>query len=341
MTTVDSSRHGVGATGRALGSGSRIGALDALRGLALCGIIFVNIPPVMHMSGIVDMRVLPVRHVLDMTVQQRFFPIFSLLFGVGFGIFLQRAGTRVGRPRLMLGRRLLALAVFGALHHVLQPGEALLVYAIVGMVFLLPLSWSPRWANLVVAAALLVAGVTVAGGGTALTPGLLVLGFAAAQYRVPEKLHRSGKTIFAVFAVSVVLSVVTLIWQEQDPLSAGFNTSSALAGLCMATAYVSGFLLFLPTAGGRALSRFLQPIGRMALTNYVTATLLFVPLGHLLGLHESTAWSVMLALAAGILVLQAVWSHVWLAHFRYGPMEWLWRCITWWRIVPMRTRPSA
>ncbi len=339
MTTAEASRPGAEGTDRAPGSDRRIGALDALRGLALCGIIFVNIPPVMRMSGIVDMEVLPVRHVLDVTVQQRFFPIFSLLFGVGFGIFLQRAGTRSGRPRLLLGRRLLVLAVFGALHHLLQPGEALLVYAIVGLVFLLPSSWAPRWANLLIAVMLLVAGLAVTGGGIALTPGLLVLGFATAQYHLPEKLHRSGKPILAVFAVSVALSVVALAWQEQDPLSAGFTTSSALAGLCMATAYASGFLLLLPTAVGRVLSGTLRPLGRMALTNYVTATLLFIPLGHLLGLHESTAWGTELALATGILVLQAVWSRVWLAYFSYGPMEWLWRCITWWRIVPLKSRP--
>ena len=45
-----------------------------------------------------------------------------------------------------------------------------------------------------------------------------------------------------------------------------------------------------------------------------------------------------IALGAGILVVQAVVSPLWLRRFRYGPMEWLWRCATWWRWMPIRLR---
>ena len=51
---------------------------------------------------------------------------------------------------LLLLRRLVALGVLGIAHEFLQPGEALLPYAIAGIVFLLPLSWAPRWVNLAV-----------------------------------------------------------------------------------------------------------------------------------------------------------------------------------------------
>jgi uncharacterized protein len=34
--------------------------------------------------------------------------------------------------------------------------------------------------------------------------------------------------------------------------------------------------------------------------------------------------------------LMLLWSKPWLAHFRYGPLEWLWRCLTYWRLVPLR-----
>jgi uncharacterized membrane protein YeiB len=107
----------------------------------------------------------------------------------------------------------------------------------------------------------------------------------------------------------------------------------------MAVAYATGLLLVLPTPLGRWFAPTVEALGRMALTNYLTATLLILGLGTLLGLRESAAWPTMLGLAAAILVLQALWSRWWLARFRYGPLEWAWRCVTWWRCVDPR-RPA-
>ncbi|MEV0698872.1 DUF418 domain-containing protein [Saccharopolyspora sp. NPDC050389] len=318
----------------------RIVELDVLRGLALCGIIFVNIPPMMSVHRTVDYQVLPIPHAFDMFVQQRFFPIFSLLFGVGFGIFLASAGRRAAHPRVVLLRRLVVLAGFGILHQFLQPGEALLPYAIFGLLVLLPMSFLPWWANLPIGAALVATAITFTSGGTALIPGLLLTGFALAQSGLPATLHRRRGQIAIVFAVAVVASAGFLVLQEQNPLSAGFTHSSAAAGLFMAIAYSTGLLLLMRTPARRALSAAFEPLGRMALTNYVTATLLIILFGPLAGLWESTAWGTLIALAAGILVVQVIWSRLWLARFRYGPLEWVWRCATWWSIVPLR-RASA
>ena len=174
------------------------------------------------------------------------------------------------------------------------------------------------------------------GGGLPLIPGLLVLGFALARLGVPQALPRLGWPVGVVFALAVVGAAVALPVQEQDPLSAGFGTASGVAGLCLATAYATGLLLLLRTPLRGVLGAVLEPLGRMALTNYVTATLLLIPLGHLAGLPGSSAYGAMALLAAGILLLQLGWSRWWLARFRQGPLEWGWRCITWWRVQPLR-----
>ena len=216
--------------GRAAAAAQRLTELDVLRALALSGILFVNIPQVMLMTGIVDREPLPMRHVLDLLVQQRFFPIFSLLFGVGFGIFLHRSAARAARPRVLLLRRLLLLAVFGAAHHVLQPGEALLPYAIAGVVVLLPLSFAPRWVNLAGGTVLLVLAAAVSGGLT-LIPGLFLIGAALGRGDVARVLRCDVRVLAATAAVAVASAIGTSLWQEQDPLSAGFTTSSAGGGL--------------------------------------------------------------------------------------------------------------
>ena len=56
------------------------------------------------------------------------------------------------------------------------------------------------------------------------------------------------------------------------------------------------------------------------------------PAGLFGELHR--AQLLLVVLAAWVVML--AWSKPWLAHFRYGPLEWLWRCLTYWRIVPLR-----
>jgi len=165
--------------------GDRIQALDVLRGFALCGIVFINIYQTL------GMRDLPAA--LGLFVQHRFFVIFSLLFGIGFAIFLERASARSDRPRLLLP------------------------YAICGLVFLLPFSYAPARVNLVAGLALLALG-TVFVGGVAQVPGLFLIGWALAAYRVPEELPGQADRLGRLFAL---FTLVALAAWWLSPLSAG------------------------------------------------------------------------------------------------------------------------
>ncbi|MCA1226690.1 DUF418 domain-containing protein [Saccharopolyspora sp. 6M] len=309
-------------------SGQRVTTLDALRGFALFGILLVNIPHVLGMPSEVGGAEAPVRRALDLFVQYRFNVIFALLFGIGFGIFLQRATRKHPRPRLLLARRLAVLFPLGGLHQLLHPGEYLLFYGVLGVALLLPLSFAPRWAALLVALVLPISPV----------PGALVLGYALARYEIPQTLHARRNQLAVVFAVSAGLSVPALLTQLYGPRDLGFALTTVVAGLCLATAYSSGLALLLRTRAGRPISAALEPLGRMALTNYVSATLLMVSAGRLIGLADSSSWWTMLGFAVAVIAVQAVWSRLWLAHFRYGPLEWAWRCLTWWNLPPIRLR---
>ncbi len=86
------------------------------------------------------------------------------------------------------------------------------------------------------------------------------------------------------------------------------------------------------------LSERLSAAGRMAFTNYVGTSLVMVLIfqgwaGGLFGqLHRL---ELLLVVALGwALMLQ--FSRIWLARFRYGPLEYLWRCLTYWQIFPLR-----
>lgn len=138
------------------------------------------------------------------------------------------------------------------------------------------------------------------------------------------------------FVASVVLGVtLTWLWIRiaKDP-ALFYGAVYPAAGLAAATAYCTGLLLLLRTRLRDSLLAVLAPLGRMALTNYLMSTpiiLLFVPL-----LITDTTRLAGVALSAAVLVFQVLFSRAWLARFRYGPLEWAWRSLTWMERVPNR-----
>ena len=316
----------------------RIHALDILRGFALCGIIFINIPQTMGMFH--SAAALP--DGLRWFVLGRFYPIFYTLFGIGFGLFLRSATRRTDRPRVLLLRRLLALAVMGGLLHLIQPGEVLLPFAVTGVVVLLPVSYLSGRVNLVLGVVLTLAGIAAGVGGLGLLPGLFALGFALADLDVPRTLGERTRqlVVLAAASISVSLLMVALVFAGlPDVAQIRIGTTLSLA---MAFSYASVFLLLvLCTPLGRGLGFLLAPMGRMALTNYLSQAVLFVSFGTLLGLRGSSNWALAIGLGWCILAMQAIWSRAWLSRFTYGPMEWVWRCVTYWRTLPIRDGPSA
>ncbi|MCI2417899.1 DUF418 domain-containing protein [Saccharopolyspora sp. K220] len=227
--------------------------------------------------------------------------------------------------------------VIGVCHHFLLPGEPLLIYAIVGLVVLLPTSGLPRWALLWGGFVLLAAGLFGLQGGVGLVPGLFLLGGAAVRYGLVDTLDRRAGQLAGTFAISLVLAAIGIVVQVNAKESESFFVIWAAAGLLGALAYASGFLMLCRTGLSGVLSTVFVPLGRMALTNFITATLLTLALAPLIGLQQhSIRFDRMLLLAAGILVVQWLFSRWWLRRFGYGPLEWAWRCVTWWQWVPLR-----
>lgn len=85
------------------------------------------------------------------------------------------------------------------------------------------------------------------------------------------------------------------------------------------------------------LKRSLQAVGQMALTNYlmqtIVCTLLFY--GHGLGWYGYLERWEQLIIVLTIWLAQMVLSPIWLSRFRYGPFEWLWRSLAYWKMQPI------
>ena len=106
----------------------------------------------------------------------------------------------------------------------------------------------------------------------------------------------------------------------------------------VALGYVGLVMLMVKAGRFPGLQKRLAAAGRMAFTNYITQSLIcaFVFYGHGLGLFERVGGPGQVAIVAGIWALQLAWSPWWLARFRFGPLEWLWRSAAYGKRQPMR-----
>jgi uncharacterized protein len=131
----------------------RIDAIDVLRGLALLGVLAINVvmefrvsifeqflfpkPPASSIDSVVGT-------ILTLAVELKAFALFSLLFGAGLAIQFERLANS-GRRMLLLVRRLAVLLTFGLIHLCLiWNGDILTEYALAGLI-VLPFLFGPRW----------------------------------------------------------------------------------------------------------------------------------------------------------------------------------------------------
>ena len=400
----------------------RIQSLDVLRGVAVLGILVMNIQaysmiPAAYMNPTAlgplhgaDRWVWLAGHVL---ADRKFISIFSMLFGAGIVAFATRAEARGDSPVRLHYRRMAWLLLFGLAHaYLLWHGDILTTYAVCGML-LYPLRRLP-------ARRLLLLGL----GAVALCAVIQVLFDRAVQHWPPEHVARLERMIwlppeaarerlasiyrgdwltqmrarvpmslsiqtvhFLMYALwrvcgLMLIGMALYKWGVLSALrSARFYRRAALAGLIVglpvilygvmrdaaggwafrrsfflgrqfnewgslfvALAYV-GAVMFACVAGTAAWLRSrLAAVGRTAFSNYIAQTLICTTIfyGHGLGLFGRVSRSGQLAIVAAIWTLQLVVSASWLERFRFGPLEWLWRSLTYGRVQPFRreTAPS-
>lgn len=79
-------------------------------------------------------------------------------------------------------------------------------------------------------------------------------------------------------------------------------------------------------------------VGRMAFTNYLSHSIILTTIfyGYGLGLYGSVPRLFQMGFVLAVIGLQLWWSPIWLKSFRFGPAEWLWRSLTYWKLQPMR-----
>ncbi len=365
---------------------ARITSLDLLRGVAVLGILLMNAVSFTFVEaayynisadGSETWLDWAVGIFGEVFIDQKFMGMFSLLFGAGIILFIDRAAQKGRRAVLLnLWRNILLLAI-GIAHFTLWYGDVLMIYALSAFI-LIPLRKLPNKALLTLGAAVFMLSVVSDLYGQALVnagaplggiwttteaedetlgylswlsyivrgPGMVLIG--AALYRMgfmaggkPVETYRMTAIIgLGVGLALAALGVAITAWGDYAREVALIGQAPNNLGTIPASlGYVSLIILW-NNGADNWLKRRLRAVGRMALTNYLTQTILGVfTLTFLLGEVDSLNRSAVLVFVFAVWALQIWWSHAWLSRFHFGPAEWLWRVATYRSGQPLR-RPQ-
>jgi uncharacterized protein len=217
----------------------RISLMDALRGLALLGIITANLPSFsgyVHLSPearqalptfALDWLIDPLLHIL---IASKFSTIFSMLFGVGFAMQLEKARAQGVVFRPYFAKRMLLLLTLAVLHaYLLWFGDILRYYALAGLSLLLVAHWTEK--------KILLAGLVLAG---VVTPVFFIL-IEAVWYFPPVPGDLSWQEIVNAFRQGTYGQVLAANWQLDEvrnfwqgtPVTIASTTGKVLIGFWM------------------------------------------------------------------------------------------------------------
>lgn len=102
--------------------------------------------------------------------------------------------------------------------------------------------------------------------------------------------------------------------------------------------YASAIALLYPNKKWQTILNVFTPVGQMALTNYLMQSIIcsFIFKGYGLGLYAKVGSGILTLIGFAIYIAQLGFSYLWLKQYRFGPMEWLWRSVTYKKWQPMK-----
>ena len=311
----------------------------------------------------------------EIFADQKFMGLFSLLFGASFLLFIERVQRRSKYPACLTLWRNSLLFIFGILHLQLWEGDILSVYALCspllivcrhcsaitllslgGVIFCLsPISSIIMALNIegeVIKKALEAGtferglesyvGLTLLIDIFARALGMMFIGMGLFKQGwltmdVGSKSLRFNLIIIFITSILNGLGVYWTYHQDFDGQAMIWGTlANTLTLIPMVLAYCRLFMWWDQSSQSLLVSK-VRALGRMALSNYISQTLICLSIFYMLPtlmISRTTIWVVVIL----IWVLQLTWSEAWLKSYRLGPLEWLWRSATYRRLEPLKHR---
>jgi uncharacterized membrane protein YeiB len=146
-----------------------------------------------------------------------------------------------------------------------------------------------------------------------------------------------GLPLGLFFSAGGLLIIVHPVTAHADQINIAANFIFNASQYLVTAGYLGVFVLICLTATGHRLFSWMAPMGRMALTNYIMNSVVLTTIfyGYAGGMFSEIGRAKQLGMVFGIIATQALLSFLWLKLFRFGPLEWLWRSLSYWKIQPI------
>ncbi len=189
---------------------------------------------------------------------------------------------------------------------------------------------------------------------------MFLLGLYAGRRRIFHDVEAHRVLIRRVFVWGLSIGLLTMSGERILNLTVGYTVfrtaqdatilqqfigdiSFAFGSTALCLGYAAAITLAAQHDGWKRIVTPLGAVGRLALTTYLVQTLMFTTLFYGVGFGQvyRIGPATVTAYALLFFSIQIVACAWWLRHFRFGPMEWLWRTITYLRVQPIRIQPST
>lgn len=176
------------------------------------------------------------------------------------------------------------------------------------------------------------------------TLGRFLFGYYLLRIKLFESVERKKKVFTKILLISFPFSITYIVFKwlavtGKIEISSVYWEPFIKVGILSTTSFYSGIIILAFISFGRTmLFKAFQLLGRMTLTNYLLISAINIALlygigfGRLGDLPMHQIW----LFGFAWLIIEIVFSFYWLRIFRYGPVEWTWRQLTYWKRLPLR-----
>jgi uncharacterized protein len=394
----------------------RIASLDVLRGVALLGILPMNIQAFSMISaaylnptayGDFHGANYWVWYFCHLLADEKFMTIFSMLFGAGIFLMTSHVEAAGKNPGRLHFRRMGWLILFGVLHsYLLWYGDILVNYGLCGLLAYCYRKMPPQK---LIAYGLLFVAVASAlffYGGWAMphwpaekrdelrqqiwepTPamraeeqaayrsgwlgemkqrandslvvelngflflafwrveGLMLIGIALFKLGVFSA-QRSVRFYWSFIAAALFIGFPAIIYGVHRDVATGWEFRRSFffgfqynywASILVSLGWVGAAMLVCQSPSLRRVTKPVAAVGRMAFSNYIFDTVVCTTIfyGFGFGLFGKVSRVAQIQIVVAIWIVQLILSSIWMQYFQFGPLEWLWRSLTYWKRQPFR-----
>lgn len=177
---------------------------------------------------------------------------------------------------------------------------------------------------------------------------MFLVGMVLARKAVFENISSNIKFFKKLLIISLPIAIVgniIFLYSFSNISMTEINTSyilymtgSGIGGPAMTFVYISLIVMFFKSRMHLQIFKLFSKAGRMALTNYISHSVICSFLFYSYGFGLYGKVNILQGIIITILIFSAqlVWSHYWLKHYRFGPLEWLWRTLTYRKAQKMK-----